>query len=260
MHGYKTYEAKINNPFISDEELKKINYEEKLLFRNIDKIFCVSEKFMEFMKKKEPEFKDKFDYNFNPIDFEKIQSISRKHKKPKKNNQIVSIGGGMRQKNNLMVCEAINKLNYEKGLDLKFTVIGLPYTDKDKICSYDFVTYYDELPHEKVIEILSESYLYIQNSTFETFGIAIIEALLCRCNLLLSDNIGATGVIRTIEDDDLIFDTQSIDEIAKKIERVMTNNNYQRLVSGILKDEIQFNKSAELLKIKITKHVGDKIE
>jgi len=253
MHGYKTYEYKINKNFISAEEIKRINYEEKKLIKSVDKVFCVSKRFMEFMKKAEPDCKNKFDYNFNPVELEKIKNII--NNKSKKNNQIVSIGGGMKQKNNLNVCKAIDKLNKEKKLDLKYVVIGLPYTDKNKILSYDFVTYYDTVSHEKVLEILSESYLYIQNSIFETFGLSVIEALACNCNLLISDKVGALDIFETITSEDIIYDANNIDEISKKIEKILLKGNFYRLQKGLRWNEIDYRISAKNLLRKINNYM-----
>ncbi|SHK14397.1 Glycosyltransferase involved in cell wall bisynthesis [Hathewaya proteolytica DSM 3090] len=251
MHGYSTYESKINNKAITKEKLKSINDFEKYIFKNVDRVFCVSMKFMEYMKKEEPEYADKFDYNFNGIDIEKIKSIVLTHNSNKKNNQIVSIGGGVRQKNNLMICEAIDKLNKEKKMNLKYIVIGQAGTDKEQICSYDFVTYYDKLTHEKVLYILSESYLYIQNSEFETFGLAIIEALICNCNLLISNNIGSMDIIETIENGDIIFNNKNNDEIAEKIEKLLIRANQSRLKKGLNIQQIHFKASAMSLVDKI---------
>lgn len=255
MHGYLTYENKINETELDETKSQNL---EKYIFTNVEKVFCVSKKFMEFMKKAEPNFKDKFDYNHNGLDLYNIENNAQIYKKIKNDKQIVSIGGGMRRKNNLTVCRAIEKLNREKGLDLKFVVIGLPYTDKEQICSYSFVTYYDKIPHEKALKILAESYLYIQNSSFETFGLAVIEALASNCNLLISNNVGAAGVINTIENSDLILNTSDIDEIATKIENLLINGNASRLKQGINKQEVQFNEAARLLVSKISKYIGEK--
>lgn len=252
MHGYSTLENKINNENITEDQIMKINKYEKYIFRNVDRIFCVSEAFMNYMKDAEPEFKEKFDYNYNGLDLDKIKNSTEKYCTNKKQGQIVSIGGGMKMKNNLAICAAIDKLNKEKNMNLKYIVIGLPYTDKEKICSYDFVTYYDELPHEKVLEILAESYLYIQNSTFETFGLALIEALFSNCNLLVSSRVGAIGVIKTITDADLIFDQGNIEEISSKIEKIINSGNAKRLYNGVLEDEIGLERAAESLVNKIS--------
>jgi len=251
MHGYSTLENKINNLVITNEEIMKINSFEKYIFKKVDRIFCVSKLFMNYMKEVEPDYKEKFDYIYTGLDLKEITVAAKQYSIKKNKQQIVSIGGGMKQKNNLAVCMAIDKLNKEKNMNLKYIVIGLPYTEKERICAYDFVTYYDELPHKKVLEILADSYLYIQNSTLETFGLSIIEALTLKCNLLVSNNVGAIELIKTITKDDLIFNQENIDEIASKIEKLMYFENYERLYNGILRDKIDYEKAAELLMFKI---------
>ena len=255
MHGYSTYEYKINNEVVNLDKLTKIHKREKYIFENVEKIFCVSKKFMEFMKATEPDYSHKFDYNFNGIDLKKNESIALVFKQYKKEKQVVSIGGGMKRKNNLVVCQAINKLNREKNLGLEYIVIGLPYTDKEQICSFGFVKYYDNLPHDRVLEILAESHIYIQNSSFETFGLAVIEALACNCNLLISNQVGAMDVINTIDSQDLIYNVEDIDEIAIKIEYLLMKGNHEKLQQGLNRYEIDYKLSGELLLKKITDYM-----
>lgn len=250
MHGYSTYEIQANNKNISEELVKQTNDFEKEIFKNVDKVFCVSKYFMEFMQEAEPEYKEKFFYNYNGLDITNIEGEALSIEKLKE-KQIVSIGGGMPQKNNLEVCKAIYKLNEEKNMNLTYIVIGSNTIDKDEIIKYDFVTYIDELPHNEVLNVLKESNLYVQNSDFETFGLSVIEALLSRCNLLISNNIGAKGIINTIEDRDLIFNTANIDEIACKIEKILEEKNVSRLRSGLEVDKIHYQRAARCLLSKI---------
>jgi len=253
MHGYLTYENEINNLEYDKKRIKTVNDFEKYIFRNVNKVYCVSQKFMEYMKEVESEFKDKFDYNYNGLNLNEIEEMTEKYEIINKKKQIISIGGGMRRKNNLIVCKAIEKLNQEKGMDLTFVVIGLPYTDKEEICNHKFVTYYDKLPHEEVLKLMGESYLYIQNSSFETFGLAVIEALFSNCNLLISDRVGSIGVLKSIEERDLIFNTEDIEEISEKIENIFREGNAEKLQQGIDKQEIDSNNTAKLLISKILK-------
>lgn len=226
MHGYVKYENRINC-------IENNNYAlEEYIFKNIKKIFCVSQKFMDFMKKAEPEYKAKFDFNYNAIDHRIISEIVQMNHIEKHKNRIVSVGGGMRRKNNLAICKAIDILNRGKSLNLEYIVIGEPHNDKEEICWYPFVTYYDHLPRQKVLEIFASSYLYIQNSSFETFGLAVIEAFIGGCNLLVSDNVGALSMFTTCNDNDVIFDTNDVSEIAAKLYNILLNSNAERLRGG----------------------------
>lgn len=251
MHGYSTYETKINKNNSTNERQIKVNNFEKKIFENVDKVFCVSKLFMNYMKSWEPDYKDKFSYNYTGIDINYIEKSVLKSKK-KKERRIVSIGGGMPQKRNLEICKAIEKLNQEKNMKLTYLVIGENRTKKDEIKQYDFVTYIDKMPHDQVLEVLSESFLYIQNSEFETFGVSVIEALLCGCNLLISSNIGAKEVISTIESKDLIFHPSNIEEITKKIENILKEKNVQRLRKGLEVEKLDYKNAAQSLLKKMT--------
>lgn len=259
MHGYITAEHKMNNEVYDSNKLEKIHEKEKNLFKGVDKIFCVSKKFMEYMKKAEPAFEGKFDYNYNCIDFDGLQKELKSSglTYEKKKNQIVSIGGGMRRKNILTICKAIEKINQKNAENLNLIVIGLPYTDKEKICGYNFVTYYEKLQHEKVLEILSESNLYIQNSALESFGLAVIEALNADCNLLLSKNIGAIDLMTTIKDNDVIYDIYDESEIAEKIELLLKEGNATNLKAGLAIEETSYKTSAAKLYNKIHIFMGE---
>jgi len=248
MHGYATYESIINKSNTSIKIQQKVNLIERYIFSNVNKVFCVSKKFMYFMREVEPDYKDKFDYIFIGLDVAEIIENANKYKTNKRSNLIISLGGGMRQKNNLIVCKAIDKLIKEKNIDLKYIIIGLPYTDKEEICSYNFVTYYDSLPHNEVIKLLSECYLYIQNSSFETFGMTIIEAIITNCHILISKNVGAIDVIDNLETFNVINNTEDVNEIAMKIDYLLNNNNK----SVSLNYKILDNKAAaSLLRIKL---------
>lgn len=258
MHGYLTYEKQKNDPNISEAKLCKIQGFEKYIFDNVNKVFCVSETFMEYMKEAEPEYAQKFDYNYNGLDLPRLESVVLNKHINRTQNQIVSIGGGMRQKNILTICRAIRKLNKEKNMGLKLTVIGPPHSDKAEICSYDFVSYYEKLPREEVLEILSSSYLYIQNSSFETFGLSVIESLVLGCNLLISNKVGAVRLLETVEESDLIYDVQSVEQVACKIEGILSNGNAIRLQQGLRRDQIDCTVAANLLLGKIVSSVNRK--
>lgn len=239
MHGYKSYEYKINVQEKDNKKLQEIKDVESYIFDNSVKIFCVSKILMNLMKNKEKKYSEKFVYSYNPINFQKIQQLVKENNSEKDSNNIISLGGGMRQKNNLVVCEAIKQLNNEKDLNLNYTVIGLPYTDKDQILEYDFVTYYESLKHEDVIKLLSKSKIYIQNSDFETFGITLVEALLSGCNLLISRNTGVLELIDNISYNDVILNTKDIEEIKEKIIHLLSHGNSESMLKNFRFKELE---------------------
>ncbi len=216
MHGYVKEEYEINKVPIEKRRLLKA---EETILENVDKIICVSEKFSTFLKKDLPSFEKKITYVNNGVDIPQKVDNKRTNNKFYK---IVSIGGGVRIKNNLDICKAIEKV---KNVKIKYTVIGSKGQYGEQIKKYSFVNYYEKLSHEEVLKILEESDLYIQNSYFETFGLGIFEAISCGCKILISNNVGALSVLKQLSKHNIIMDNEDTSEIANKIKFIYENKN-----------------------------------
>jgi glycosyltransferase involved in cell wall biosynthesis len=118
-------------------------------------------------------------------------------------------------------------------MGLKFIIIGPPFAAGERLRSYDFVTYYESVPNPEVIRLMKGSALYIQNSIFDSFSIAVVEAIACGCSVLISSGVGASESISTIENSDIIDDTCNVDEIAAKIKQALAHPNAGRVRAGI---------------------------
>lgn len=234
MHGFKKEEMKYTNSENKEEKIQK-EYE---ILNIVDKIICVSEKFANYLGKIYLEFKDKITYVNNGIDIN-----INKSKITNSQFTIITVGGGRKQKNNLKICEAIKKAR----LNVKLIVIGGRFEEGKKIQEYSFVEYYETLPHEEVLNKMCEANLYIQNSYFETFGLAVAEALECGCNILISKNMGILSILENVNDKDIINNVEDIEEIINKIETKILEDNcnitYNKKVCSIQ------NRSQEMLKI-----------
>lgn len=246
MHGYVKQENEINH-----EEASKLVQQEAYILEHIDKVFCVSERFKNHMQKKVPEYSYKIDYINNGIVWNQNISKEVACKQIKDEYTLVSVGGGVRQKNNLKVCKAIQQLNETTQLSIKFIVIGKPHIDKQAICQYPFVDYKDHMPHRDVLEMLKRCDLYIQNSYFESYGIAIVEALLSGANVLISQHVGMLSILENYEETDLIQDVDDIDEIATKIQFNLLNQNHDRLLNAINREKTSWEYSGMQLRKKI---------
>lgn len=232
MHGYASYEYKIENPNLMSEELKKIYEYEQFIFDTAEKIVCVSRHCMNYMKSEFPMYANKFDYTYNVVDIDKIENKHRD--RSDKNYQIMSVGGGMRQKNILTLVRAVNQLKQ----NVKVMVVGKTLSDGEEIRQYANVIWFEHLPHDKLIQFMSESNIYIQNSIFETFGISVIEALFAGCSLLLSNAIGCLDLFENLTDMDIIYNVFDENEIAIKIDYLLKNPNNERLVKSFNKEYI----------------------
>ena len=76
------------------------------------------------------------------------------------------------------------------------------------------------IPNTKVRPFFKEADIYIQPSFHETFGKTTIEAMLCGCPVV-GANTSSTPEI--IEDVGLLFDPYSPEDLANKIESILTN-------------------------------------
>lgn len=236
MHSYRKIED------MYDYDIHQLRQCEIEILKLTDKIICVSKYLAETVKKDLPEYKNKIYWVNNGITKYECENKVKNSK-----YVIMSTGGGLRIKNNLAICEAIKKINNK---NIKFVVIGELGVDGEKIKKYSFVEFYEYLPHDIVLEKMKESDLYIQNSFYESFGLAICEAICMKCNILISKNIGMIDVLEKYDKNIIIKNNQDIEEIKDKI--VWTINN------DPMKCKLDYNNtwkksSEELIKFLINK-------
>lgn len=239
LHGYQMMECQINGLAVNESRLRRVHKTEQYIFKNMALGICVSKMSRDYMKKKEPNYREKFDYCYNSIDLDGFQNIMHQQKKKEKRNmyRIISAGGGMRQKNNRIVAKAIQRL-VQEGMKIQYCVIGTAYTDKEELCSYPFVKYYDVLTHEKVLKLMQQSDLYIQDSTFDTFGLSAVEALLAGCSVLLSENMGVLEILGSMQEEDVIRDVENDCVISEKIRYLLLHANRERQLEGMDREAV----------------------
>lgn len=244
MHGSKSIEKLIASDNFKGDIIKapvELEPIEEYFLENSEKVFCVSKKFQELMKIKFPEYCEKFEYIYNTVNF---NNKNNKILKPsEKYIQILTIGGGMKQKNVLKICEAIEIINKSSSKKIKLIVVGQNSEKMNQILKYDFVVYYKNLKHEKLLKIMQLSDVYIQNSYFETFGIAILESVILGCDVLISQYVGAIDIFEDINSSDIIYDVDNSTEIAQKILHLIDNPNNRRIEQNINYDAIDLKKN-----------------
>lgn len=145
-------------------------------------------------------YKNKIIKSYDNISHKKINCIYNginknnfyKYKNQKKENQILTIGGGRPEKGVKYICQAIESINNKK---IKLIVVGEDGEDTQRIKKYSFVDYKGFLSQEKLFELMKESKIFIQNSIYESFGLTVFEALSYGCELILSNNIGSLEIL-----------------------------------------------------------------
>lgn len=223
MHGF------------AEDDSEYLKARQDFLFPRADLILCVSELFREQVKAKYPELTGKLSVLNNGIAWEKITATIANIQVPRDANEIALIGGGRLIKKNLNVCKAVQKLNNDRGLNLHISVYG-PYAEDDEsreISEMECVTFVGLVPHSQLLERLCSSNLMVQASSLEPFGLSVIESLICGCNLVVSKNVGAIGVIPAITSFEIINDSNNINEISERILFVINNPNNKRLLNSI---------------------------
>lgn len=234
MHGSVSYENEING--LSNKKHEQL---ERLNLDIVDCIICVSETFMNWMKDRYPSYKNKLTYINNGVDWD-LMNLEHNKVETRDNRVIMTSGGGMPRKNIISICKAIEKINKDTNINYKLIVVGDDGKDTEKIKEYSFVEYKGKVNKEEYINYLKQANIFIQNSIFETFGLAPIEALMCGCNLLMAKNIGAIGIFKTINKDDLILDCFDYEEICEKIIRLSNDGNNNKLITDLDKDCTSF--------------------
>lgn len=209
MHGYVELEAELNHFEVDPRRIKA----ERYILKKVDTLICVSELLVTKVKERYPKRKN-VHVVYNIVELPLKKSNVHRNKL-----QVMSTGGGMPQKNNLVVCKAINELN--KGLPdnkkINYIITGKAYGLESEFKEYDFVEFLGEVSHQKCLELMQESEVYIQNSSFETFGLALIEAVRCGCDIFVSKNVGAREVLEGMDERSVINNYSLWTEIEGKL-------------------------------------------
>ncbi len=247
MHGAVEYENRIN--LVPNEKMAS---DERKMMELTDKILAVSRTFEDWLKENYPEHKHKISHLTNGIERSKIyvnpETASGLYNsvKPGEEIRIISVGGGMPRKRIRVICRAVDIL-VNRGMDVSLTVAGAPGLDSKEIDKWDFVNDPGLVTGEKMQKLYRSSRIFIQNSVFETFGLAPLEALYEGCDILISDKCGVKEVLGELSEGDLIRNPEDTEEIAEKIEGLINKGNNRRIREGIDFEGNSWEKRAEEL-------------
>ncbi len=243
MHGAVEYENGINH--VEDAGMAR---DERRMMAMADLILAVSRQFEGWLKENYPQYAPKISHVTNGIDWQIItENATDDDRTPE---GIISVGGGMPRKCIINVCRAIERLN-AAGHNITLTVAGDKGADSEAIDAYPFVRNLGLISHEELMREYHRNKIFVQNSVFETFGLAPVEALLSYADVLISKECGALSVIKKTEDMDIINDPQDIDEIASKLEVLLKGENHTRLLVELDKENTSWKKRASELKMKL---------
>lgn len=241
MHGCICYENKINKLQISE---KIINYEKEFL-KSVDLVLTVSEQYKYWVSNYFSNLK--INIHFLNLGIEKADNhiINKKLTENSKISIIVA-GGDRIQKNNIEVCKAVEILSKKLKKEIEIKICGEKNFQENIFENYVHSISMGMLSQKEFYEELKKSSLFIVNSEVESFGLAAIDALLCDCSVLISENSGIRSIL-DLKDEEIIYDVHNSCEIAKKIEFVLNNKNSTRILSKIDFEHYSWKKVADRL-------------
>ncbi len=232
MHGCVEYENEINEE--PDEDMARV---ERQVLEQSDRILAVSPSFEAWLKDRYPSYKGKIGCLQNGIDTSFFDEGKREGQNEARDGEpvrILCVGGGMKRKQIAKVCEAVDMLN-EDGITCTLDIIGAKGADSALIENSAHSSYRGLVSPKEAGELMRQSDLFVQNSCFETFGLAPLEALTAGCDVLFSRQTGALCVFDegSLTDTDLIEDTEDARHIADRMLYVIKEHNHDRLIAGI---------------------------
>ena len=232
MHGCGMYETSLNYASYPDNRLAW----EASLLKNADLLLPVSKKFMHWVHGYYPQYVGKTEYLFNGID---PQIFKHSPALEKNAGSILAVGGRRKEKNNMPLAEAVERLNGKAILTIYGSKKASAYERKN-------VIHKGQVPNEAFIQALSEASLFVLNSIFEPFSISVVEALACGCSILVSEVAGVTDLL-ALEETDIIHDPMDVEEIRRKMEYLLEHPNRERILSQFDAGEWTFEKMVQRL-------------
>lgn len=221
MHGDLRYENVINEQGRTEKSFTMFDD----VLKCSHKIIAVSERYSQWVKKRYPQYADKITFVNNGLNIERRKPIGKELKS-------IAVSGGNRQiKNNDIVCEAVSVLR-ERGYDIKVYVFGRHYPDNADLDKYPFAVRMGQMDKAEYYAHLDRISLYVVNSELEPFGLIVGDAINCNCSLLVSEIVGARSIM-TMADEDIVYDSHNIEEVASKILNLLENPNSDRLYNTI---------------------------
>jgi glycosyltransferase involved in cell wall biosynthesis len=211
---------------------------ERLLIGSANYITCVSRPLKEMVERKYTDSINKISFINNGIDTEIHSCLIRDV--PKIESTILTVGGGRPEKGILFICQAISEL---KNLDIKLIVAGEDGIDSTAIQSFPFVEYKGFIPRSELLRLMAKTPLFIQNSAYEPFGMAPVEAFLCNCRVIISHQVGAGCFL----DDPLVYKCayDDVKQLALTIQKALCNNNSKHVFDSSTLGAISWSRAAK---------------
>lgn len=171
-------------------------------------------------------------------------------KKEKKEMNILTVGTICKNKNQLVVCKALNQMQ-KQGYKIKYTIIGASWNDNilKKIKAYNFVEYIPFITQKNLIQYYQAADIFVLLSKTETFGLVYAEAISQGVPIIYTKG---QGFDKQFEEGLVGYHVEynNIDCLIKKIKYIYKNvDNYKAKCQAASKKFLWSNITKQYIKI-----------
>jgi len=148
-------------------------------------------------------------------------------------NYILCVAHLWRHKNIEVLIDAYKKLDSKLRVKYKLIVVGEKETSyykelmkrSEKRELNKDIIFLGNVNHQDIKKIYTQADLFVFPSKLESFGIPLIEAMASGVPIIASNT---TAIPEVLADAGLLFNSDDSDELAVKIDKVLTNKNLRR--------------------------------
>lgn len=203
---------------------------ERISYRNMDKIICVSKKSAEVFEKIYPNLKSRLKVIYNPIDKQKIVEESfEKIEKSLREIDFISVGRLTKVKGYDILLEAHKKLLNE-GIKANLIILGEgkerneleKYISENKLENYVKLLGFVRNPYPYI----RKAKIYILSSRCEGYPLVLAEALCLNKPIIATDCDGAVELLENGKYG-LLTQIENSSDLKEKMKLLYTNNNEQ---------------------------------
>lgn len=229
MHGSAAREVEAERLTDAQAALRQ----ERYLMKKADLLLPVSKKFRAWVCSTYPQYAGKTGYLYPGIETSGITG----RKTP---GSVIAAGGDSVIKNNGVLTRAVERMNGRAKLE----ICGKLRCPQPRQLHH--TRYMGAVPHEEFLQKLGKTEVFVLNSRFETFSLAVIEALCCGCSVLVSEAAGVTEVLK-LQEGDIIRNPMDDEEIREKLSALQSAPNHERLLRTMDRESLSCRCCAQRL-------------
>lgn len=230
-----------------DSRYNKNDFFHKWIYRNIDRIYCLTESMKEHNLKYTPVSEEKLSVINNGINLERFntekdfdRNVFLKNKNLPPDKIIIgTIGRLDRLKNQALLIDAA-KVLVEKYKNIHFVIVGdetksitgINYKKElmDKIKAYKLENYFSIFGFSDEIEKYHSVFdIFVLTTPKETFGLVVIEAMATGKPVIASNRGGPAEIIENGENG-FLFEPDDPDSLFKYLDELINNENLRELI------------------------------